>query len=232
MDDHDRTPGPLRREELEQGLVERRIAEAERQGLITRLSPALRRQALERTLARFGPQGPVWLFGYGSLMWNPCIEYLERRSARLHGYHRSFCLRLPLGRGTPERPGLMLALEPGGSCHGVALRIDPALAEVELGLVFTRELATDSYHARIVRVHTAAGPARAVTFVVNRANARYAPGLSPESMADVIAVAGGSLGSCADYLLSTVEHLDQLGVSDGPMRRLMHLVRSRQEAAE
>jgi len=213
----------LTREDLLAGRIEQMVLEAQRLGLMTWLPPEERERSRRAILAQFG-DAEIWVFGYGSLMWNPCIHYLDRQPARLYGYHRSFCLRTPLGRGTPEHCGLVLALEGGGSCRGIAFRVDPAIADHELTLVWNREMVSGAYVPRLVNIHTPLGRRQAVTFVINREHPRYAADLSPEETAATIAVAAGKLGSCAEYLFSTVEHLDELGVADGPMHQLRRLV--------
>ena len=213
----------LTREHIQAGLIEEKVKEAERLGLTTRLPPE-QRQASKRAILEAIGDGEVWLFGYGSLMWNPCIEYIDRQPALLHGYHRSFCLRAPTGRGSPECPGLMLALKPGGSCRGIGYRIDPALAEAEFDIVWNREMVSGAYQARLLTLHTPLGPRRAAAFVVNRGHPRYLPDIEPEQAAAMIATAEGWLGTCADYLFNTVEHLDQLGVRDGTLHTLQRLV--------
>ncbi len=213
----------LTRETIEAGLVEEKIREAERLGLITRLPPEQRRASKRAVLEQFGTD-EIWLFGYGSLMWNPCIHYLDRQPALLHGYHRNFCLKSPTGRGSPDCPGLMLALKPGGACRGIAYRVDPALADAELDIVWNREMVSGAYQARMVRIRSPLGSHRAVTFVANRQNPRYVPDIHPDQAAAMIARAEGWLGRCADYLFNTVAHLDELGVADGPMHELCRRV--------
>ena len=121
----------------------------------------------------------VWLFGYGSLMWNPAMHFAEHRAGRVLGWHRKYCLWLEAGRGSPEAPGLMLGLDRGGAASGALFRVPARQARAELLLPFRRELFTHSYDARWVSVATAAGPVRAVTFVVNREGLRYVRRLGP-----------------------------------------------------
>ncbi len=217
----------LDRESLASGHIEKLVAEAERQGLFVRMTPEERRESKRRTLAAYGKDEDVWVFGYGSLMWNPAFHFAESASGRLYGYHRQFCLWTPIGRGSPDNPGLTLALEPGGSCRGILFRIDRDEVDSELDIVWNREMISGAYVPRVVPVHGPVGKVRAVTFVINSAHERYAGRLPMDRIADAIATASGQLGRCCDYLFNTVEHLDELGIGDGPMHKLEKLVRAR-----
>ena len=105
----------VKREDIIDGVMEARLLEAEKQGIFTRMPVEDREKSRRETLAKFPADSEIWLFGYGSLMWNPTIEYDARIPARIYGYHRQFCLWTLMGRGTPEHPGLMLGLQSGGS---------------------------------------------------------------------------------------------------------------------
>jgi cation transport protein ChaC len=168
--------------------------------------------------------GDVWLFGYGSLMWNPAIDFAESRAASVHGWHRRFCLWLHGGRGSPENPGLMLALDRGGRCAGLLFRIPAAAARDELLLAWRRELFTGAYHSRWVTAITTNGPVRAVTFVANRAHHRYAGRLDDAKVATHLATATGTLGSCATYLSLTLEALQTSGLRDRRLERLHRMI--------
>jgi len=162
------------------------------------------------------------VFGYGSLIWNPAFEFVAQVPALLRGWHRRFCLKMVMGRGTPEMPGLMLALDHGGACKGVAFRIEAAKVRQELGLLWQREMYGGAYHARWVSLRTAAGETiRAVTFVINRAHPRYLKELSVEQTAALIATGSGDLGSCREYLENTVRHLAELGLKDAGLSRIV-----------
>ena len=211
----------LRREHLTPENVERFESYLRTQGIELR-SPEERAASLRRILARVGAGEDVWLFGYGSLMWNPACEVAESRPARIHGFHRRFCLWNTFGRGTPEKPGLMLALEPGGSCGGIALRIAAEKLESELAAVWAREMTTSSYAARWVRVRSAGATAfDAVTFVVNPASARYAGRLSHEETVRLLAQGAGPFGTSRGYLEGVVRELEQRGLRDRAMRALL-----------
>jgi cation transport protein ChaC len=188
-------------------------------------------RSLEDTLSDWDGHSDLWLFGYGSLIWNPAIRFKECRIARLDGWHRRFCLWLRIGRGSKENPGLMLALDQGGSCRGVAFCIPAAEVRTELPLVWVREMTTGSYLARWVTVQGEDGPFPALTFVADRDHARYAGPVCEDEAAALIAKAAGRLGSCASYLLSTADHLDALGLDDPHIERLAARVRAIQGEA-
>ena len=179
---------------------------------------------LDARLSQPPPGADVWLFGYGSLMWNPAIEYAECRPGAVHGWHRRFCLWLHMGRGSPDNPGLMLALEPGGTCAGLLFRIPAAHARAELLLAWRREMFTGAYSSRWVTSRTEAGRVRAVTFVANRAHPRYAGRLDEAAVAARLASASGSLGSCATYLAETLGALHGVGLRDRSLERLKRSV--------
>src|SRR6185295_7575731 len=126
------------------------------------MTPGERKEHISEVLALAPRPRSVWVFGYGSLMWNPAIRYVERRPALVHGYHREFCLLARAGRGSPERPGLMLSLEPGGSCHGVAYRLPAGAIEDELDVLWRREMMTRSYSPVWVAARTADGISHAI----------------------------------------------------------------------
>jgi cation transport protein ChaC len=162
----------------------------------------------------------LWVFGYGSLIWNPAFEYVEKHPATLHGWHRRFCLKLYMGRGTPECPGLMLALDRGGACRGVAFRIAANTLRQELGLLWQREMFGGAYNARWVKLAAGSRNIRALTFVINRLHPRYTREFSVEQTAEMIATAVGDLGSCREYLDNTILHLKALGVRDVGLTRV------------
>jgi cation transport protein ChaC len=174
-----------------------------------------------------------WVFAYGSLLWSPAIAHVEERLAVARGWHRSFCMRIEGHRGTREQPGLMMALDRGGQCRGVALRIAGDALEGELERLVRRELPVRrldgaAFHLpRWVPVATAQGPLRALTFVINRLGPAYAGGLPPEDTADMLAAACGEAGSCAAYLQQTVLHLEARGIRDRNLWHLQALVAQR-----
>ena len=210
---------------IRNGLFEEIGLEAERLGLMRRCTDEERAESQARMLADVGADEDVWIFGYGSLMWNPAIHYAERLPCLVRGWHRSFCLWTPMGRGTPDNPGLVLALDRGGSCRGVTYRVAARDRETELPLLWQREMVGDGYKPRWVTVRCDAGEKRAITWVINRQGARYAGKLPMETLARTLATASGRLGSGREYLENTVAHLDELGIGERPLHKIRDRVR-------
>ena len=170
-----------------------------------------------------------WVFGYGSLMWRPGFDYLERRVAVLHGRRRAFCIYSVHHRGTPARPGLVLGLAPGGSVRGVAYRVADERWEEVIGYLREREQPTETYVEHYARMRLDDGRlVRALTFVSDRGHPQWAGDLTLEAQADLIAGATGLSGRNVDYLTDLVEHLRAEGVADRTMERLLELVLERE----
>ncbi|MDR6538556.1 gamma-glutamylcyclotransferase [Variovorax soli] len=176
--------------------------------------------SIDAILSQHERDAPVLVFGYGSLMWNPAMDHVDVRPAKVQGWHRSFCLRSIIGRGSPERPGLMLGLDRGGACHGMLLQIDAGKVRDELRVLWRREMLTDVYEPRWVVARLGRTPVRAITFTVNRSHPRYIKGLPVQEMAQMINTGAGSLGTCREYFDATVEQLAALGIRDAGMERL------------
>jgi cation transport protein ChaC len=184
------------------------------------LSPDEHRASLDALLAKRPDLGDVWIFAYGSLMWNPLIHYVEKQIGVVRGHHRCFCLWSHVGRGTLQKPGLTLGLERGGTCRGVLYRVAESQAAQELELVWRREMLTGAYAPRWLKASTAEGGVHALAFLINRAHVRYAGRLPEERIIATIAEAHGPLGACATYLFNTVAHLEGLGIRDRNLSRL------------
>lgn len=190
------------------------------------MTDAERSAQVQAMLARAPRPGRVWVFAFGSLIWNPAFHFAERRTARIHGYHRQFCLWARAGRGSPERPGLMLSLELGGSCTGVAYRLAPGTEATELDVLWRREMFTMAYRPVWTLARTPQGDEAAIAFSANRSHERYAPGLDEDAVARYLATGAGPMGLCCDYLFDTVEHLRQLGIRDRRLEGLEAKVRA------
>jgi len=166
-----------------------------------------------------------WVFGYGSLMWRPGFPYVERATATLHGRRRAFCIYSVHHRGTPERPGLVLGLAPGGAVRGAAYRVaDAAWPDVH-DYLREREQPTETYIEARVGVRLAGGRrVDAVTFISDRGHPQWAGVLTPERQARLIAGATGLSGRNIDYLRDLVDHLGAEGVRDRAMEALLDRV--------
>lgn len=176
--------------------------------------------SLARVLAEHEEGADIHVFGYGSLIWNPALEHTQAIKAEIQGWHRSFCLRANVGRGCAERPGLMLALDEGGTCRGILLRISAEKMREELRLLWRREMLTGAYQARWVTARADSAAFRAITFVANRSHTRYTTGLPIERMAELINTGSGPLGTCREYFDSTLRAIEVLGIKDAGMERL------------
>jgi cation transport protein ChaC len=174
-------------------------------------------------LAGHGNQD-VWLFAYGSLIWNPAFLFAEKRSARVHGYHRRFCLRTKVGRGSPNHPGYVLGLDRGGSCHGVVYRIVARNVASELELVWRREMVTGAYVPTWTRAYSPSETVRALAFVMSRRHPAYVGRFCEDAIARSIATACGPLGPCRDYLLRTSQGLTEAGIHDRYVCRMTEKV--------
>ena len=216
----------LRREDFTEERIEQIIALAAQLTGNRSLSQAERKASLATCVQAVPHGADVWVFGYGSLMWNPALKLAESQPALIRGYHRWFCLDMLLGRGMPDRPGLMLGLDRGGSCLGLAHRIAAQDVESELTILWRREMMSGAYRPVWITARSPRGQLRALTFVVNRRHERYAGKLPIAEVVARIACAEGHIGTNRQYLYKTVEHLDQLGICDGPMHDLARRVRA------
>lgn len=159
--------------------------------------------------------GDFWVFGYGSLMWRPGFAHVETLRAHLHGFRRSLCVRSFVHRGTAERPGLVLGLDRGGSCIGLAFRVPAELADEVLAYLRERELVTNVYLERRLPVRLDNGETViAVAYIVDRAHVQYAGALDAREAAAIVSGASGVSGANEDYVLATVDHLKALGIRD------------------
>jgi glutathione-specific gamma-glutamylcyclotransferase len=172
-------------------------------------------------------QAQLWVFGYGSLVWDPGFPVAERRIARLDGWHRSFCMRSIHHRGTPDAPGLVLALDraEGATCTGVAFRVAPGQEGGTLATLRERELVSSAYLETVLTLHTASGPLDALTYVIDPDHMQYCGGLAMDEQARIIARAVGGRGPNRDYLWSTAAHLAELGIADPDLEWLAAEVR-------
>jgi len=178
------------------------------------------------------PDGEIWVFGYGSLMWRPGFPHVAARHAVLHGYHRALCVYSWEYRGTPEKPGLVFGLDRGGSCKGTAFRVAAMDVDETLAYLDERELITNVYQPRWRPVTILdgpnPGPVTAYYFVADPKHDQYAGKLSDEETVRLVIQGCGKSGLCIDYLTNTYAHLEELDIHD---EHLARIIRMAQEAA-
>ncbi|WP_315810357.1 gamma-glutamylcyclotransferase [Pseudomonas sp. C9-3] len=173
-------------------------------------------ESLANTLARRPEGGDIWLFAYGSLIWNPLLDFVRREAAILTDWHRSFCLRMVAGRGSVEKPGRMLAVEPGGHTQGIAFQLGGPTLEHDLQCVWRREMVFGSYIPVWANITLANGaPVQALVFVADPTYALYERDSTITRIAHQVAVACGPHGSNAEYLYLLRNALHDNGLSDG-----------------
>jgi cation transport protein ChaC len=171
-----------------------------------------------------------WVFGYGSLMWNPGFAFEERQIAVAYGYHRALCIHSWVHRGTELDPGLVLGLDRGGACKGTAYRVPTEKREAVVAYLRERELVTSVYLERLVPIRLAdRRRSIAITYVVDRRHPQYAPDLTTDDAARIVAGAVGKSGKNADYVLNTVAHLRVLGIRDHWMEEVAQKIHLYQE---
>jgi cation transport protein ChaC len=169
----------------------------------------------------------VWVFGYGSLMWNPGFHYRRLEYGLVRGWHRAFCVYSQVWRGTPDRPGLVLGLDRGGACKGVAFAVPVKEEAKVLAYLDERERVTNVYLRRKLVVTLASGRAvEAWGYVVDRRHHQYARKLATAKAARIIAASEGKGGTNPEYLENTILHLDQMGIPEGPLHSLRDRVRA------
>jgi len=178
----------------------------------------------------WGGQQDLWVFGYASLIWRPEFDADEQRPATVHGWHRALQMRSRVNRGTPECPGLVFALVPGGSCRGMAYRIDKRRADAELERLWAREMPTGVYDPKWLPCRTPHGPVHALAFTLSRRSPAHTGPLSDAQIVTVLRDAVGRYGSTRDYLLETAHSLRGYGIRDRDIERLVALARAHQLA--
>ena len=169
------------------------------------------------------PKGDIWIFGYGSLMWRPDFPHTDTQPALLKGYHRALCLYSFKHRGTPEVPGLVFGLDRGGSCRGLALKVARKNAASVLGYLHDREMMNSVYLPKWLPVRLPSENVTAYAFIADRRHQQYTGRLDDQDAVKFILQGRGKRGHCLNYLQNTLHHLDELGIADAPLHRLVKL---------
>jgi cation transport protein ChaC len=181
-------------------------------------------QSIGRILREWGGAGDLWVFGYASLIWRPDIEVVERRLARVHGYHRALKMWSRINRGTPARPGLVFALLPGGSCQGVVMRVPARHVPQALESLWAREMPSRVYLPRWLNCHTDQGLVRGLSFILPPGHPSHTGALSDAQYRAIFADrVGGRYGHTLEYAQSTLRCLREWGISDAALERLVRL---------
>lgn len=183
-------------------------------------------ESIDQTLRDWDGRSDLWVFGYGSLVWRPEFEFVESRIARIHGYHRALCMWSRVNRGTPERPGLVFALDQGGSCMGKAYRIAARHVPEIMRALWWREMPSASYIPRWVKCRTGSEAFSSLVFVMDRSDISYVPNLSLEQTVAIVRQGHGRYGPCSEYVLETAQALQQAGITD---HRLNTIARALQQ---
>lgn len=187
-------------------------------------------EEFERTRAEilrvFEAHDELWVFGYGSLIWNPTFEFVESAVAELPDFERKFCLWAHTGRGSPEQPGLWLGLDSGHGCTGLAFRLDNTLRDYETLMLWRREMISGAYHAEMRPAHINGQERACICLLANKSHHRYAGDLPRDKVIECIATATGHLGTCREYLFNLVDKLDDMAVHDEDLHALARDVRA------
>lgn len=176
---------------------------------------------LERALDEWGGEEDLWIFGYGSLIWRPDFAFAEQRLARVHGWHRALKMWSRVNRGTPECPGLVLGMFPGGSCRGMVFRVEQAHARQVMVNLWQREMPTGVYDPRWLPCMTPLGTVRALAFTLSRSSPNHTGELSEDEYRRIFSEACGRYGTTLDYAQATYDGLRRLGIEDRALARLL-----------
>jgi glutathione-specific gamma-glutamylcyclotransferase len=180
---------------------------------------------LARVRAEWGGRRELWVFGYASLIWRPEFDAVEQRPATVYGWHRALEMRSTVNRGTPECSGLVFALVAGGSCRGMAYRVDPRHADSELERLWEREMPTGVYDPKWLPCRTQQGTVDALAFTLSRTSPSHVGPLPDEEMLRILRSACGRYGTTLDYLVGTAASLRGVGIRDREIERLVDLAR-------
>ena len=178
---------------------------------------------LTKIRAEWGGSKDLWVFGYASLIWRPEFHAVEQRHATVYGWHRALQMRSHINRGTPECPGLVFALVAGGSCRGMAYRVEHGRAERELERLWLREMPTGVYDPKWLPCRTQQGTVHALAFTLSRRSPSFVGPLPDPQMIDILRSACGRFGTTLDYLLGTAASLRGCGIRDREIERLVAL---------
>ncbi|MDC0461851.1 gamma-glutamylcyclotransferase [Alphaproteobacteria bacterium] len=221
---HPKKPVKINRENLSAGILQTLAAERATQP-VKLLSEQELKESRRLYVSDTYSGNDIWIFGYGSLIWNPSFNFNARKQAHLFGYHRRFCLRTTITRGSPEKPGLVLGLDRGGSARGIIFRMPASIAASECDVIWKREMLNGAYTPSWVKVRADDGTQKkALTFVIRREHPSFAAPLPDNQSSKIIAEASGIIGANSEYLYNTEAALAAEGIHDSTLKRLVKLV--------
>ena len=216
---------PLSRDSLADDSFKQKMLD-EAPGEMTLMDETAFEASRQDILRKAEEAGELWVFGYGSLIWNPIVDVAEQRPARLDGHSRRFCVWAPIGRGSPDCPGLWLALDEGGSCDGVALRLPEGRWDEETLILWRREMISGTYRPSWLTVDMNGEQKPCCVFLSNPAHDRYETNIPYPDQVAAIAQSEGSLGTCRSYLYDLADGLGKHGMNDPYIERLAADVRA------
>jgi cation transport protein ChaC len=180
---------------------------------------------LQKSLREWGGHGDLWVFGYASLIWRPDFEFVERRPARVHGWHRALKMWSRINRGTPDCPGLVFGMLSGGSCQGMVFRIPRQQGHETLARLWKREMVTAVYDPKFLACHTTHGPVRALAFTLSRKSPSHTGVLSEDEYRRIFATSSGVYGTTLEYVQATLDELRRHNIRDRGLERLLRAAR-------
>lgn len=186
-----------------------------------RLTDEERRASMLDYLKHWEKGHDLWIFGYGSLVWRPEFDYVERRPALVRGYHRALCLWSRINRGTPEQPGLVFGLDNGGSCRGMVYRVSGSQVPEIFDELWKREMPSGAYIPRHLTCQTHQGPVGALVFTMDKTKDGYVRGLETPQLVDIVRRASGTYGPCMEYVVETHRALKDNGIHDHKLDALV-----------
>jgi len=185
-------------------------------------------QARRKIIPDEGIGEDIYIFAYGSLLWNPTVEYEKQYLAKVFGFHRSFCMKTNLGRGSFENPGLMLGLDKGGSCRGSAFKLQKTEAIKNIDILFRREMVTGAYKPKLLKTILEDNrTVMSLAFTVDKNHKNYVRDKTIETKANMISSAYGFLGTCEEYFKNTLESLSELNIIDSEMKAISNYLKNK-----
>ena len=197
--------------------------------IVPSLSQLQKKESINQILKQRPRDRPVFVFGYGSLLWKTIVLFKGYEKAKLNGWSRKVCSWTMHARGTVKKPGLIFSLDKDkvGYCEGLVFELDETCLEQDLETLWEQEMHSNLYKPQWLPVSTQRGPCLAITFTINQNHSLYAGDIPNDEAADIISAATGVFGACADYFTKTTEVLRNLGLNDNRLEEIVLLIQQR-----